>query len=208
MTEYYIPTREAEATFVEKRSEFIGHVWPVESEEEARAHIEASKKKFHDARHNCWCYIIKDGPVRYSDDGEPQGTAGQPMLGVFQKEGVTNVCCVVTRYFGGILLGAGGLVRAYTQSAKDALDAAGISVVRRWVDMAVDCPYSFFERVKNEVTALNGVVGDVEYAAGVTVHALLPEEQTVAFAARMVELSAGTFEAIELGEEFKGVPVR
>ena len=206
MTEYLIPTKEAEATFVEKRSEFIGHVWPVETEEEARAHIEASKKKYHDARHNCWCYLIKEGPVRYSDDGEPQGTAGQPMLGVFQKEGVTNVCCVVTRYFGGILLGAGGLVRAYTQSAKDALDAAGISVVRRWVELAVDCPYSFFERVKNEVAALDGVVGQVDYAAGVTVYALLPEEKAADFSARMVELSAGTFEAIELGEAFKAVP--
>lgn len=207
MTEYFIPTKAAEATFVEKRSEFIGHVWPVESEEEARAHIEAMKKKYHDARHNCWCYIIKDGPVRYSDDGEPQGTAGQPMLGVFQKEEVTNVCCVVTRYFGGILLGAGGLVRAYTQSAKDTLDAAGISVVRRWVEMAVDCPYNFFERVKNEVAALSGVIGEVEYAAGVTVHALLPEECTEAFSARITELSAGSFEAIEFGETFKAVPV-
>ena len=207
MTEYFIPTQAAEATFVEKRSEFIGHVWPVESEEEARTHIESMKKKYHDARHNCWCYIIKDGPVRYSDDGEPQGTAGQPMLGVFQKEEVTNVCCVVTRYFGGILLGAGGLVRAYTQSAKDTLDAAGISVVRRWVELAVDCPYNFFERVKNEVNALNGVVSDVEYAAGVTVHALLPEERVEEFSARMVELSAGSFEAIELGETFKAVPV-
>ncbi len=207
MMEYFIPTKASEATFVEKRSEFIGHVWPVESEEEARGHIEFMKKKYHDARHNCWCYIVKDGPVRYSDDGEPQGTAGQPMLGVFQKEGVTNVCCVVTRYFGGILLGAGGLVRAYTQSAKDALDAAGISVVRRWVELAVDCPYNFFERVKNEVAALDGVVGDVEYAAGLTVHALMPEERAEEFAARMVELSAGTFEAIELGETFKAVPV-
>ena len=207
MIEYFIPTKASEAIFVEKRSEFIGHVWPVESEEEARGHIEAMKKKYHDARHNCWCYIVKDGPVRYSDDGEPQGTAGQPMLGVFQKEGVTNVCCVVTRYFGGILLGAGGLVRAYTQSAKDALDAAGISVVRRWVELAVDCPYNFFERVKNEITALSGVVGEVEYAAGVTVHALLPEERAETFSARMVELSAGTFEAIELGETFKAVPV-
>lgn len=208
MTEYFVPTGEAQTSFVEKRSEFIGHVWPVESEEQARVHIEETKKKYHDARHNCWCYLIKDGPVRYSDDGEPQGTAGQPMLGVFQKEGVTNVCCVVTRYFGGILLGAGGLVRAYTQSAKDTLDAAGISVVRRWVDMAVECPYSFFERVKNEVAALNGTIGDVEYAAGVTVHALLPEEHTQLFAARMVELSAGAFEAVELGETKKGVPVR
>lgn len=111
MEEYLIPTRTAQAEFVEKRSTFIGHVWPVDSEEQARAHIEEMKKKYHDARHNCWCYLIKDGPVRYSDDGEPQGTAGQPMLAVFQKEGVTNACCVVTRYFGGVLLGAGGLVR-------------------------------------------------------------------------------------------------
>ena len=208
MTEYYVPTKEAEAVFVEKRSEFIGHVWPVDSEEEARARIEETKKKHYDARHNCWCYLIKDGPVRYSDDGEPQGTAGQPMLGVFQKEGVTNVCCVVTRYFGGILLGAGGLVRAYTQSAKDALDAAGVSVVRRWVELAVECPYSFLERVKNETAALDGVVGEVEYAAGVTVHALLPEERAEEFAGRVVDLSAGTFQAVELGEEFKAVPVR
>lgn len=208
MTEYFVPTKEAEASFVEKRSQFIGHVWPVDSEEEARAHIEETKKKHYDARHNCWCYLIKDGPVRYSDDGEPQGTAGQPMLGVFQKEGVTNVCCVVTRYFGGILLGAGGLARAYTQSAKDALDAAGVSVVRRWVELAVECPYSFLERVKNETAALDGVVGEVEYAAGVTVHALLPEERAGAFAGRVTELSAGSFAAIELGEQYKGVPVR
>ena len=133
MTEYYIPTASSQTEFVEKRSRFIGHVWRVESEEEARARIEETRKKHYDARHNCWCYIIKDGPVRYSDDGEPQGTAGQPMLNVFQREGVVNVVCVVTRYFGGILLGAGGLVRAYAKSAKDALDAAGISVVRRWV---------------------------------------------------------------------------
>ena len=76
MSEYLIPTREAQATLVEKRSEFIGHVWPIETEEEARACIEWAKKKYHDARHNCWCYIVKDGAVRYSDDGEPQGTAG------------------------------------------------------------------------------------------------------------------------------------
>lgn len=207
MTEYLVPTRAAEAEFVEKRSTFIGHVWPVETEDEARARIEEMKKKYHDARHNCWCYLLKDGPVRYSDDGEPQGTAGQPMLGVFQKEEVTNVCCVVTRYFGGVLLGAGGLVRAYTQSAKDALDAAGISVVRRWVELAVECPYSYLERVKLECTALDGVVGEVEYAAGVTIHALLPEERAAAFSARMTELSAGAFGARELGETFRAVPV-
>ncbi len=207
MTEYLVPTKPSETEFTEKRSTFIGHVWPVETEEEARARIDEMEKKYHDARHNCWCYLIKDGPVRYSDDGEPQGTAGQPMLGVFQKEGVTNVCCVVTRYFGGMLLGAGGLVRAYTQSAKNALDAAGVSTVRRWLELAVECPYSFLERVKRACAAQNGIVGEIEYAAGVTVHALLPEERAEAFCTQMTELSAGDFAAVELGEVFRPVPV-
>ena len=206
MTEYFVPTRPSETQFTEKRSTFIGHVWPVETEEEARGRVEEMKKRYHDARHNCWCYLLKDGTVRCSDDGEPQGTAGQPMLGVFQKEGVTNACCVVTRYFGGVLLGAGGLVRAYTQSAKDALDAAGISVVRRWVELAVECPYSFLERVKLACTALDGAVGEIEYAAGVTVRALLPEGEAERFRARMIELSAGEFSAIELGEVFRARP--
>ena len=208
MTEYYIPTQESEATFVEKRSEFIGHVWRVESEEEARAHIEATKKKHYDARHNCWCYIIRGGAVRYSDDGEPQGTAGQPMLNVFQREGVENVCCVVTRYFGGILLGAGGLVRAYTQSAKDALDAAGISVVRRWVAMEVPCTYGQFESVRREVLSFDGVVENVDYGADVVLSALLPEEKAADFAAHILDTSAGTIEVLEAGEEFKDVPWR
>ncbi len=209
MTEYFVPTGVAETELVEKRSRFIGHIWPVESEEEARAYIEQMKKKYHDARHNCWCYRLKEGAVeRYSDDGEPQGTAGQPMLGVFQKEGVLNVVCVVTRYFGGILLGAGGLVRAYTQSAKDTLDEAGISVVRRWVEVTVPCPYHLFERMKLEVEAVGGVLGEIEYAADVTVHALLPENNVDDFAARVVELTAGSAEAAVIGEAFKAVPVK
>ena len=207
MTEYLIPTAASETELVEKRSRFIGHVWPVESEEEARSYIEQMKKKYHDARHNCWCYRLKEGGVeRYSDDGEPQGTAGQPMLGVFQKEDVVNVCCVVTRYFGGILLGAGGLVRAYTQSAKDTLDASGISVVRRWVEMTVCCSYSLFERMKLEVESCGGVLGESEYAADVTVHALLPEGVVEEFSARVVELTAGGTEAETVGEAFKAVP--
>lgn len=206
MREYLVPARAAQTEFTEKRSTFIGHVWPVETEEEARARIDEMRKKYHDARHNCWCYLLRDGPVRYSDDGEPQGTAGQPMLGVFQKEGVTNACCVVTRYFGGVLLGAGGLVRAYTQSAKDTLDAAGVSAVRRWLNLAVECPYSFLERVKLACAAQGGVVGEIEYAAAVTVHALLPEGSAEAFCTRMTELSAGDFSAVELGEVFRAAP--
>ena len=208
MTEYLIPTGTSVTEFTEKRSRFIGHVWRVETEEEARALIEETKKKHYDARHNCWCYIIKDGPVRYSDDGEPQGTAGQPMLNVFQREEVTNVCCVVTRYFGGILLGAGGLVRAYTQSAKDALDEAGISVVRRWVAMEVPCTYGQFEGMRREVTSFDGVVENVDYGSDVVISALLPENRAADFAAHVLDISAGTVEVLEAGEAFKDVPLK
>ena len=208
MTEYYIPTKRSEARLVEKRSEFIGRVWRVESEEEARACIEATRKKDYAANHHCWCYVIRDGAVRYSDDGEPQGTAGQPMLNVFQREGVENVCCVVTRYFGGILLGAGGLVRAYTQSAKDALDAAGVSVVRRWVAMELPCTYNQFETMRREVTSFDGVVENIDYGADVVLSVLLPEERAEEFIVRIVDVTAGTVEPLVSGEQFKDVPFR
>ena len=112
MEEYLVPTGFGQDEFTEKKSRFIGRVWLVETEDEALAKIQDMKKQHYDATHNCWAYIIKDGAVRFSDDGEPGGTAGMPMLQVLQREGLYNIVCVVTRYFGGILLGAGGLVRA------------------------------------------------------------------------------------------------
>ena len=209
MTEYYIPTGHGEAELVEKRSRFIGQVWRVSSEEEARARIEETRKRYYDARHHCWCYRIREGGAeRYSDDGEPQGTAGQPMLNVFQREEVADVVCVVTRYFGGVLLGAGGLVRAYTQSAKDALDASGISVVRRWVAMEVPCSYAQFEEARREVLHHGGVVEHVDYGADVLLSALIPEERAGQFAAHILDASAGTIAVLEAGEQFKDVPWR
>ena len=203
MTEYLIPTSRAETELVEKRSRFIGQVWPVESEEEARARIEETKKKHYDARHNCWCYRIKEGGVeRYSDDGEPQGTAGQPMLNVFQREEVTNVCCVVTRYFGGVLLGAGGLTRAYTKGAKDALDAVGIATMSLWTLWDVPCTYPLFERMKLEIAACGGVVRDAEYGADITLRAAFPAGGAEQFAPRLTELSAGGLAMTAAGEEF------
>ena len=112
-----MPTGFGEDEFIEKKSRFIGRVWPVDTEEEALEKIQQMKKQHYDATHNCWAYVIKDGPMRFSDDGEPGGTAGNPMMQVLQREQIYNVVCVVTRYFGGILLGAGGLVRAYTKGA-------------------------------------------------------------------------------------------
>ncbi len=209
MTEYYIPTRAAESEFVEKRSRFIGYIKPVETEAEARAFVEEIKKRHYDARHNCWCYLLREGGVvRYSDDGEPQGTAGQPMLGVFEKEGITNLVCVVTRYFGGILLGTGGLLRAYTKGAKDALDAAGVSVVRRWVRQLVPCTYSLYERLKQETERFGAVIEDTEYGADIVLTVLVPEELSDAYAARILDFTAGTVETLVDGEVFQPVPVR
>ena len=202
MTEYYIPTGHSQTELVEKRSRFIGQVWRVSSEEEARRRIEETKKQHYDARHNCWCYLIRDGAVRYSDDGEPQGTAGQPMLNVFQRESVTNVCCVVTRYFGGVLLGAGGLTRAYTKGAKDALDAVGISTMSLWTLWDVPCTYPLFERVKLEITACGGVVRDTAYGADIRLRAAFPAGGAEQFVPRLTELSAGSLAMEAAGEEF------
>lgn len=208
MTEYLVPTGAGEAEFTEKRSRFLGHVRPVESEEQARAFIAEMKKEYYDARHNCWCYILRGGVERYSDDGEPQGTAGIPMLEVFRREGVYNAVCVVTRYFGGVLLGAGGLLRAYTKSAKDALDAAGISAVRRWLCYDLPCSYSAAERMKLEIAACGGVVVDMEYGAAVTIKALVPESRGEDFKARIFDLSNGSIEPVLTGESFKAVPLK
>ena len=203
MSEYLVPFEDAESEFTEKRSRFISHLWRVETEAEARARIEEMKKKYYDARHNCWCYLLKEGNiVRYSDDGEPQGTAGQPMLNVFQREEVTNVCCVVTRYFGGVLLGAGGLTRAYTKGAKDALDAAGIARMSLWTVWDVPCTYPLLERVKLDIAAAGGVIRDTAYGADITLRAAFLQENASAFGKKLTELSAGRLQMTAVGEEF------
>ena len=207
MESYLVPFGPGEAEFVEKRSRFIGQVWPVDSEEEARRWIEETRRRHHDARHNCWCYVLRDGNVlRYSDDGEPQGTAGQPMLNVFVKEGVTNVCCVVTRYFGGILLGAGGLTRAYGGTAKLALDTAGVSRMRLWSTLAVPCSYSLYERMRLLTEQSGGVIADTDFGTDVVLSVLMPSELVERFRANVTELSAGGVEVLVEEEAFRPGP--
>lgn len=208
MGEYYIPAGPGEAEFTEKRSRFLGHVRGVDSEEQARDFIAAMKKEYYDARHNCWCYILRDGPERYSDDGEPQGTAGIPMLEVFRREGVSNLVCVVTRYFGGVLLGTGGLLRAYTKSAKDALDAAGISMVRPWIQADIPCTYAMAERLKSELGTMGAVTADMDYAAQVTIKALIPRENFESLSARIFDISNGTVRPVAKGETHRAVRIR
>ena len=204
---YFVPFQEAEAEYVEKRSRFIGHIWRVDSEEEARARIEQTRKRHYDARHNCWCYLLREGGVlRYSDDGEPQGTAGQPMLNVFQREGVFSVCCVVTRYFGGILLGAGGLVRAYGGTAKAALNAAGLSRMQRWATLLIPCTYPLYERMRLLAEGCGGVIEDTDYGADITLTVTLPAQRRQELVQQVAELSAGSLEPILMEEAFRPGP--
>ena len=207
MDEYLVPTGYGEDEFIEKRSRFIGRVWCVETEEEALAKIQEMKKQHYDATHNCWAYVIKDGPMRFSDDGEPGGTAGNPMMQVLQRENLFNVVCVVTRYFGGVLLGAGGLVRAYTKGAKIAIDAAGKSMKRIWTVLYVPCPYTFYERIKLEIAAFGGVLRDTQFGAEVELEVLLPEGDVDAFVQRLTDMTSGTVEVMEIGQEYRAFPV-
>ena len=143
MIAHIVPARASEAEFIEKKSRFIGRVFPVEAEQDALTELARLRKQYYNASHNCYCYAVGErGEIaRYSDDGEPAGTAGLPMMDVLKKRGVTNALVVVTRYFGGVLLGASGLVRAYTRAAADALSLAGEKHVIPAAEVAFSCPY-------------------------------------------------------------------
>ena len=207
MDEYLVPSGYGEDEFIEKKSRFIGRVWCVETEEEALAKIQEMKKQHYDATHNCWAYVIKDGPMRFSDDGEPGGTAGNPMMQVLQRENLYNVVCVVTRYFGGVLLGTGGLVRAYTKGAKIAIDAAGKSMKRVWTVLYVPCPYTFYERIKLEIAAFGGILRDTQFGAEVELEILLAEGDVQAFLTRLTDMTSGTVEGMQIGQEYRAFPI-
>ena len=188
---FLMPAGPGESSLTEKRSRFIGQLLPVESEAGAKDFILRVKKQYHDARHNCWCYRIYDGPERFSDDGEPQGSAGMPMLEVFRREEIFNFVCVVTRYFGGVLLGTGGLSRAYSGTAKDALTDAGTVFVGRFAELHFSCPYAFSERLKNLVASAGGTIADVQYGADVSITVQVAEQTAAALAQQITELSGG-----------------
>ena len=207
MKPYLVPSKIADAEFTERRSRFIGHIFPTDTEQEALACLKRMRETYWDATHNVYAYIIRDGATRFSDDGEPGGTAGMPVLQVLQREEIFNVTCVVTRYFGGILLGAGGLVRAYAHSAKLALDAAGRSIKQVWTKIYLPCPYSWFERVKLEVVAFGGVIEGTDFGADVSFDLLLPQSQAEPFLARVLDMSAGTIEGLTGDNVYRAFPL-
>ena len=173
----------AEFRYEEKRSVFIGEAIPCEHEEDALAFIARVRARFPDARHHVYAYLLRENAKnRYSDDHEPQGTAGMPVLDVIRKNGCTDTAIVVTRYFGGVLLGAGGLVRAYTAAAAGALKAAGIVTYRVYQHMSFDLSYSDYNKVVQELEKKGVRIIDTAYAEGVTVTLSLPVEEGASLA--------------------------
>ncbi|MBQ3179601.1 MAG: YigZ family protein [Clostridia bacterium] len=171
--------REAHAEMEERKSVFIGHARPVTSEEEARAFIDEIRHQYADATHNVYAYLLNGGAVaRYSDDGEPHGTSGIPTLNVLKMSGAMDLVVVVTRYFGGILLGAGGLVRAYSAAAKLAIDEAGLAVFEPWNIVGFTCSYSDYQKITAGLPKTGAVEEDADFGEDVTVTAAVKVEDT------------------------------
>ncbi|MCI6720478.1 MAG: YigZ family protein [Butyricicoccus sp.] len=204
--DYFVPFSDyAEDSFVEKRSKFTGRLWRVETAEEAVAKIKEMRETYWDATHNCYAYILREGNImRYSDDGEPQGTAGMPMLEVLRHEGLVNVCCVVTRYFGGILLGTGGLVRAYTKGVQIAVAAAGVQQMSRFATLLIACPYNLLGTVQQVLPAHDCTVEDTDYGADVTLTVVQPVGGLDALNRALADATAGTVYAEPMDERFMG----
>ncbi len=150
MADYFTVEKETSFSLTEKKSKFIGYIKPCESEAQAVEFVNLIKKKHSDARHNVYAYVLRENnKQRYSDDGEPQGTAGLPVLEVLTKKGITDVCVVVTRYFGGILLGTGGLTRAYSDACCGAVEHSGVKLMTECNKVALSCDYSFYNTLQN-----------------------------------------------------------
>ena len=208
MKEYLVPTGDGEAQFIERRSRFIGHIFLTETEEEALARLKQMREQYWDATHNVYAYIIRDGATRFSDDGEPGGTAGMPVLQVLQREELYNVTCVVTRYFGGILLGTGGLVRAYTQGAQVAVAAAGVQRMSLYTVALIACPYNLYDIVTHLLPEYDCAVEETDYGADVTLTVTLPAGGEDRLNAGLAEATAGTVYAEVIETKFMGRRVK
>ena len=185
------PRNTAKIEFVEKKSVFIGFSTFVENEEQALEIIKQKKKEYSDATHNVYAYVIGDTIARYSDDNEPQGTAGMPVLNSIRMSGITDVLVVVTRYFGGILLGAGGLVRAYSTAASMSLDAGGIKVYEEYSVYNLKISYSDYGKITTELSTADAIIDDIEFADDVSIDFAIRADISESFEKRIIDLFAG-----------------
>ncbi len=202
MSNYFTIEKDAQAEFVEKRSRFIANVRKCENEAEALAFLEEMRSKYWDARHNCFAYIVDKGKTaRFSDDGEPHGTAGKPILDVLQGSGLVNMAVVVTRYFGGVLLGTGGLVRAYSKSAKDGLEAAGKVEMVLCAIYNIMCAYSDHAKLQNLLENSGANIESTEFTDKVSITYALKEEDIEPFEAKLTEFFAARLISEKIGEK-------
>lgn len=203
MREYKTVELESSDYFVEKKSKFIGYAKPVSTQDEAVEFINSIKSKHWDATHNVYAYVLRENNTkRYSDDGEPSGTAGVPVLDVILKENVTDVCVVATRYFGGTLLGAGGLVRAYSHTSKIALDAAHIITMANCQIYSVIVDYSFYDRLNVLLSDFGANVIKSDFSASVSVEFSIKEDASELLKDKLTDISNGKYSLNYLRSEF------
>ncbi len=203
-SEYLTLARPGQGEYEEKKSRFLGKAVHIESEEEAAAFIAGIRKQYYDARHNCYAWVLGEGSERKksSDDGEPSGTAGQPILRVIEGSGCTNVLVIVTRYFGGTLLGTGGLVRAYTQAARAALDDAQKARMCLCRKLAVTVEYGALDRLLYALRRDGIEPQETEYGAKVTLHLIIEEKQGDTVENMITALTSGDAEILTEAKDF------
>lgn len=207
MESYLTISCENKAELIEKRSRFIATVRHCKSEEEALSFIEEMRSHYWDAKHNVFAYSINENNVkRFSDDGEPHGTAGKPVLDVITGSGITDIALVVTRYFGGVLLGTGGLVRAYSKSAKDALDTAEIVEMVPCVSFVTSCEYTEHGKLTNLISICEGVVDNTEFNSNVSVSYHMKSEMAETFLKKLCELFSARVTATLVEEKLFPLP--
>lgn len=194
---------ESSEEFEERKSLFIGHAIPIKSADEALEFIKKKKREYADATHNVFAYILEGGRIaKYSDDGEPQGTAGMPVLDTIKKSNVDGVCVVVTRYFGGILLGAGGLVRAYAHAAKLALESANIITYEKYDIFSLRCGYSEYQKYLPLLSSFDAIIDDTVFEADVKVVFAIKQGVDANLLPKISEISFGKYLPIREGERF------
>ena len=200
MKPYKLPFREATAEFFEKKSHFIGHIKPITNEDEAKAFIQSIREKHKEASHNVYAYRLKANEIyRHNDDDEPSGTAGMPLINTFLKQDIYDFCCVATRYYGGIPLGAGGLTRAYARCGTVALEAAGIGVMRALLNCSVTLPYPLYESTKRILIAENAEITTENFSAEVEINFSVLSESVTELQNKITELTAGTGKIEKVG---------
>ena len=203
MQEYKTVEKEASDFFIEKKSKFIGYAKPVKTQEDALEFISEIKSKHWDATHNVYAYVLRENNIqRYSDDGEPSGTAGVPVLDVMLKESLVDVCVVATRYFGGTLLGAGGLVRAYSHTSKIALEAAEIITMAQCSVMSAEVDYSFYDRLNILLSDFSAVILNTSFSDKVCVEFSVKENIVDLLNAKLIDVSNGKYISKFLRSEF------